>query len=223
MKDLQAIPLQEPTNLWITASIMICLGLICLCKVLYEERFLRFLALPIEPRYFIIKKNEHKLSFLFNTLLFTFNCLVAGIVLNLIARDHFPELLTREFVFFIQVVFGFGVLMLVKYFAEKMLANLFLMENIIEDYLFFKFSHRHYLALAIFPLCIIDVYTHVLGGYAFLIISIAFLIINLLFILKYYRKKGLLIFNNLFYFILYLCALEIAPYFILYKVVTILN
>ncbi|WP_339611602.1 DUF4271 domain-containing protein, partial [uncultured Planktosalinus sp.] len=28
---------------------------------------------------------------------------------------------------------------------------------------------------------------------------------------------------NLFYFILYLSALEIAPYFILYKVVTILN
>ena len=142
--------------------------------------------------------------------------MVAGIVLNLIARDHYPELLTREFIFFIQVVFGFGVLMLVKYVAEKMLANLFLMENIIEDYLFFKFSHRHYLALAIFPLCIIDVYTHLLGGYAFLII-------NLLFILKYYRKKGLLIFNNLFYFILYLCALEIAPYFILFKVVTILN
>ncbi|WP_304138277.1 DUF4271 domain-containing protein [Mesonia mobilis] len=43
---------------------------------------------------------------------------------------------------------------------------------------------------------------------------------NIFSLLLIYRKNQSLITGNWFYFILYLCTLEIAPYFILYKVFT---
>jgi len=46
------------------------------------------------------------------------------------------------------------------------------------------------------------------------------LIINLIGFITSFKMHQKLILNNLFYFILYLCALEIAPYIILYEFIS---
>jgi len=53
-----------------------------------------------------------------------------------------------------------------------------------------------------------------------LIISIGLIIlINSVGLVTTFKNHQKLILNNLFYFILYLCALEIGPYLILYKII----
>jgi len=45
-------------------------------------------------------------------------------------------------------------------------------------------------------------------------------VVNAIALFYSFKTNGKLIITNFFYFILYLCALEISPYIILYKVLT---
>ena len=223
MNDLQAIPIDAVSNTLMTTIIVVCLLLLVIVKSIYAERFALFTLLPLESRFFTIKKNEFQLNYPFNGLLFLFNILVVGLILVIVARDYKPELLERHGIFFTQILVGFSILMLIKYSIEKMIANLFSIDDFIEQYLFHKFSYRHFLAFAIFPICIIAYYTSLINGTAMLIILLIFSLLNIIFVLQFYRKQQAFLLGNFFYFILYLCALEIAPYLILYKVVTMMN
>jgi hypothetical protein len=74
--------------------------------------------------------------------------------------------------------------------------------------------------LALLPINIIMYYTDIVNSYSIISIIIVLLTINVmtyLISLKNYQK---LLFDKLFYFILYICALEIAPYYFMYFVVT---
>ena len=53
-----------------------------------------------------------------------------------------------------------------------------------------------------------------------LLYCITTIVINAIALFYSYKTNGKLIITNFFYFILYLCALEISPYIILYKVFT---
>ena len=223
MNNLQAIPIATTSNTLITSIIVGSLLILVLVKALYPERFALFTLLPIESRFFTVKKAENHLHHPFNALMFLFNTLVAGLVFVLIAQEYKPELLERHGIFFIQVVVAFVILIVTKYSSEKMIANLFSIDNFIEDYLFHKFSFRHFLALLVFPICVLAYYTNFINGTTLLILLVIMSILNVIFVIVYYKKRQGYLIDNFFYFILYLCALEIAPYLILYKVVIMMN
>src|SRR5690554_4050878 len=54
---------------------------------------------------------------------------------------------------------------------------------------------------------------------AMLVFVLAILALNVITLLYSYKKNGILIASNFLYFILYLCALEISPYIILYRLI----
>ena len=105
---------------------------------------------------------------------------------------------------------------LVKYFLEKIIAVCFNMEDFSEQYNLLKVSYRSFLGLILFPIVAILFYNNFNYPYFIWAVVGLFLLFNvILFILllKNYQK----IFSKfLFYFILYLCTFEIAPYVILY-------
>ena len=76
-------------------------------------------------------------------------------------------------------------------------------------------SYRTYLALALLPINGILYYNNVHDTIYFVLIA-AILTINLLTYLIALKNYQNFIAGKLFYFILYLCALEIGPYYFMY-------
>lgn len=223
MNELQALPIHTSNSFWITLVILSCLISLVIVKMAFPERFTMFVALPFEARFFSLKKKEFRISHLFNTVLFIFNTLVISLLCILLLRDFRPDLLQREFISFIQIGLAFALLIVLKYLIEKMVANLYSIDRIIDRYLFYKLSYRYFLSLILFPFCVISYYTDFLNGSSLLTIAIVLAVLNVLFIVKYYLKNANLVTYNLFYFILYLCALEIAPYVILFKALIMMH
>jgi len=104
-----------------------------------------------------------------------------------------------------------------RYLIGLFLAEIFNIKNKFNRIIYDKVSYFNNLILWILPFLILSVYANIYKELSF---KITFFVLIILLILRYIlvlanNKK--LIVNNLFYFILYICALEIAPLAIILK------
>src|SRR5690606_28874261 len=106
-----------------------------------------------------------------------------------------------------------------KLYTEKIIASIFSIDTIIDHYLYQKLSYRNLLSILILFANILLIYTFSESKFIVIFIASVVLLINVAMLLYTFKSSEKIITNNLFYFILYLCALEISPYFILYKAV----
>ena len=119
---------------------------------------------------------------------------------------------------FVQICGGYTIFVLAKLSFEKLLGSLFNMEVLIENYLYQKLTLRNLLAIIVFGGNLVFFYV-VEPTYSILFVfSVVLIILNCFALFYSYKIIGNVIFANFFYFILYLCALEISPYIILYEV-----
>ena len=96
---------------------------------------------------------------------------------------------------------------------EFLIGKLFEIETKIRLFLFLKYSYLHTISITLFIVLIIYVYSY--RNYAILWITLILLAFARAVLLFTNNKK--LIASKLFYFILYICAFEIVPLFILIK------
>lgn len=88
-------------------------------------------------------------------------------------------------------------------------------------YIFQKISYRSFVSLFVLLASVFLVYSLQPSRAILLGIGLIVLLSNVIALIIIYRRNQNLLVANWFYFILYLCALEIAPYIILYKLITI--
>jgi hypothetical protein len=99
---------------------------------------------------------------------------------------------------------------------EKIIATSFNIEEIVEQFNLQKVIFRTYIGLFLVPINIILFYNDVVSRNFMIILIASVLIANTLTYLVSIKNYQNIIFSKLFYFILYLCALEIAPYYFMY-------
>ena len=107
-----------------------------------------------------------------------------------------------------------------KFLIEKIVATIFNIEEFAEQFNLQKVSYRTFIGLILLPINIYLFYNNTPANILIYITIAVILIINLfsyLVSLKIYQN---LLIGKLFYFILYLCALEIAPYYFMYYLIT---
>jgi hypothetical protein len=112
-----------------------------------------------------------------------------------------------------------GVFILIKVLLERLIGSLFTIDNLIDRYLFQKTSYKNFLGLLLIPINVILLFSITPNKTIILSAIILLAAINTIGLLTSYKSNLNLIKRDFFYFILYLCALEIGPYLILYKVV----
>lgn len=124
--------------------------------------------------------------------------------------------------FYLQILFLVTIILLSKYFIEKIIGELFELNELIGRYLFYKQGIFSWLGLFfLFPLGLL-LYFQNIENSTLTLISIGISV--LVYVFKLFSFVGLYQRNILaywFYFILYLCAFEIAPYLIIFKVIKI--
>lgn len=123
----------------------------------------------------------------------------------------------HDFFQYLQMLNAMVFVVLSKYLIEKIVAVCFDLENFAEQFNLIKVSYRNYVSMLLLPIVMILFYNRVIDSKMLPIIAGVILLTNIgLYgiIIKIYQKQ---INRYLYYFILYLCTFEIAPYFILYK------
>ncbi|MBF6641749.1 DUF4271 domain-containing protein [Flavobacterium sp. J49] len=204
---------------WATFLFVFSFALIAITRTAFETRFNDFLKILASDKYIKVYKDTSHLMSGFTVLLFVVQVISFSFFIQL-ALAHFGYVSKNDWILFIRIFTFFGVFVLSKFLIEKIIAATFNIEEFTEQLNLQKVSYRTFIGLLLLPVNIYLFYNDTSSNLLFFCIIGTILIINLysyLISLKIYQN---LLLGKLFYFILYLCALEIAPYYFIYYLIT---
>jgi len=199
---------------WATLLFVFCFAVVAINRSVFEARFAEFIKLGFSDKYTKIYKDTSNLLSWFTISLFVVQVISYSFLLQFVL-GYFGLVKTNG-ITFIQLFTVIAFFILAKFLIEKIIATAFSIEEFSEQFNLHKVNYRAYIGLLLLPINVVLFYniapTRILL-YLVLAIITAATIISYLVSLRIYQK---LILAKLFYFILYLCALEIAPYYFMY-------
>ena len=200
---------------WATALFIFAFVLIAVTKSLFENRFNEFSRLIISDKYIKVYKDSSQMMSLFTVFLFIVQLISFAFFIHLLLYS-FGYILKTDWLTYIQIVTFLSVYILSKYLIEKIIATAFDIEEFGEQFNLQKVSYRTYIAVFLLPINCFLFYYDTISREIILSFAAIVLIINLFTYLLSLKNYQNVLLGKLFYFILYLCALEIAPYYFMY-------
>jgi hypothetical protein len=207
-----------PVPDWITLLVFSGLIFISLAKMAHTTRFNEFVQLVFTNKYFVIHGKGGKLFSSFNLFLFVNQVIAVSIFIFMLLAHSNKEISLQDHIIYIRVFGFYALFVAMKYYLEKLVAHLFSIEKLIDRYLFQKLTYRNLISLLLLVINLVFLYTLKPNTSLFLIVVMGLIILNIAALTYSYKTHEKQIRPNFFYFILYLCALEISPYYILYKI-----
>ena len=201
---------------WATILFIICLIIIAVNKTISSVRFREFIRLAYSDKYTKIYRDSSNLMSGFTISMFVLQ-LLSFSFFTLLLLNQFNKAEKTDLIVYIQIFTFLTVFILSKFLIEKIIATAFKMEEFNEQFNLLKVNYRAYFGLVLLPVNIILFYNSLNSNWFFWILLIALITINIttyLVALKLYQN---LLLRKIFYFILYLCTLEIAPYYFIYN------
>jgi len=212
-KKVQAIERIGNNDNWITILLVILIFTVFLLKAIDSKKLKSYAFNMFYIGSLKGEVDEDKRFFnTFQSVISLFLILVFSLLLYKL-RVYFSPYSPQGFSSFCILSVGVFIYFISKWFLEYLLSLLFKIKATIRHFLVSKFSYLCSASFILFFAIIFVEYSKVSIPFL-LYFSIALILLRgILFFLN--NKK--LIFSELFYFILYLCAFEIAPLFILFK------
>ena len=203
---------------WVTLLLLGCLIIFALVKHFYSRRFDEFAMLPITNKYFLVQGRNTEIQHPFNILLFVAQVISISLLIYLLLKTGETEAVADSKWLYVQICTIYTGFILAKYYIEKIIGVVFSIETVINNYLYQKLTYRNLIAILVFIANLVFFYVARPSQTSLLLFIAAIIVINGFSLFYSYKIHGNIILRNFFYFILYLCALEISPYLILYKV-----
>lgn len=196
---------------WITIILGCSVLFLVIAKQLFYSRFTNFMILPFNNKYIFMYNKKEKLLHWFTILLSIFQILNFALFIYLLS-DIFPSRNSGQVPYLFYSIIGF----LLIFFISKVLLQLangliFNISDVISEYLFKKISYLNYSGLVMFMANIFLTYVLKDSKAVVYVSGFLILLINTIGLVLVLRNHQKLIANNFFYFILYLCTLEITP------------
>lgn len=212
---MEALERSINSNDWITVVFLLSLLCLVFAKSMFEGRFLSFIILPFNNKYIFLYNKKGRLLHGFHLVQSLFLLLNLSLFL-LLAFPAFPEAPPMSNAALLLLTIG-GLLafFLVKLGLQLLVGLLFDIESLIAGLIYKKMTYLNYSSLVMFGANLILAYVYPASKPVVFISLFLILLINLIGwagILKIHQK---LIGSYFFYFILYLCALEMAPFLII--------
>jgi hypothetical protein len=133
-----------------------------------------------------------------------------------LSLSYFGYASKTDWILYLQIITFLIYFVLSKFLIEKIIATAFDIDEFIEHFNLQKVIYRTYMGLFILPInVILFYYDNISRSVPLLIIGIMLTVNTFVYFVSVKNHQNL-IFSKLFYFILYLCALEIAPYYFMY-------
>ncbi len=200
---------------WATILFLVSFATIALTKSIFENRFSDFINLIFSDKYTKVYRDSIHLKSGFTISLFFVQIISMAFFIQL-TMSHFGYASKTDWIQFIQITTFLVLFILSKFLIEKIIATSFNMDEFVDQFNLQKVAYRNYIGLFLLPINAIIFYNDSISGNILLLITGFLLIINILTYIVSIKNYQNLIFSKLFYFILYLCALEIAPYYFMY-------
>jgi len=200
---------------WVTVIIFGSLLLIVIAKSTFYNRFLNFIILPFNNKYIFMYNKKDKLINWFHIFFTLFQIVNFALFLFLSWKALFESDEDQNLYFF-PVILGAVLLFLVlKVFLQ--LTNGFISKSNreISELIFKKISYLNYSGIIMFLANVVLSYVLKDSKPVVFITFLLILLINTIGWITLLRNHQKFITHNFFYFILYLCALEIAPWVII--------
>ena len=200
---------------WMTILLISSLVFLVLAKRLFYHRFLNFIILPFNNKYIFMYNKKEKLVNWFHVF-FTFFQTINFALFVYLSRKLLIASPNDEYPFMFPVILG-CILFFILIKMGLQLGNGFIFgsNKTISELIFKKLSYLNYSGLVMFIANLLVVYVvknSIVIVYASVFIILLINIIGWVTVLRNHQK---FITNYFFYFILYLCALEISPFIII--------
>ena len=200
---------------WISIILVFLFAIIAVLKIIDGDK-LKGYVFALFNKGFIEDEVEENTSFFsfFYSLLFIFSSTVLALVTSLLVAE------TNKNIFFSLSFFFFILGIIWSYFAVKSLfeigvIRLFFIKKEVRFYVVSKFGYLY--SISFFLIILFVLFRFGPLNFSFFIAATLGLFF-LKFVFQVVNNKNL-VFGKLFYFILYLCAFEIAPLIIMFKLV----
>ncbi|MDC1503911.1 DUF4271 domain-containing protein [Winogradskyella sp.] len=207
------------THNWFTIFSVLSLGLIVAAKYVNALRFNDFLLVISNPKYLKIYSRDQKFIDLFDSFLFI-NLALSLSIFIYFGYNTYVTPINFELFEFLKLLFAVSTLIIIKTLLERLIGSLFEIDNLIDDYLFQKTAFKNYSGILLLITNLILLYTNTNINVVIVVSFSAVLLVNIIGFFTSFKNYQKLLIPNLFYFLLYLCALEIGPYILLYKAIT---
>ena len=198
---------------WFTIFTIIGLFAIVAAKFLFTLRFNDFLYVIGNSKYLKIYSKDQKFIDQFDSFLFI-NLALSFSIFIYFAYSTFISSVPFELISFLKLLFAVSTIIIIKTLFERLIGSLFEIDSLIDDYLFQKTTFKNYSGFVFLVANLFLIYTNIPPEVVIISAFSVVCIINLIGFLTSFKNYQKLINPNFFYFLLYLCALEIAPYII---------
>lgn len=202
-------------NDWITITLLTCILILAIAKWFSSIQLSDLLSSYFKDRFIKVSRSNGEGA----SLLIVTSQIIYGVNLSLFFYLFYQSRIASqpELINFVLSLTFITTFLLGKHYLSKLIANLCNFEEIVQVIDHHRNIYRAIFAFGLLLINAIVVYAFHMEQIPFLI---AFIIISLFLfcynVILIYTYRGLLLSAH-FYFILYLCALEIAPYLLLYK------
>ncbi len=196
---------------WITIVITMSLVFITITKGLFYSRFLNFIILPFNNKYVFMYNKKDILLNWFNIFLTIFQLMNFALFLyyskTILSASEKTDHIALYF-FFLGFLFLF---LLIKILLQLGNGFVFNANKTVTELIFKKISYLNHSSIVMFVANIVLSYAVKDSKIVFFLSLFLILLINVAGWATALRNHQKFIMSNFFYFILYLCALEIAP------------
>jgi hypothetical protein len=210
---LQALEKIVINTNWVSFILVFLFAIIAILKIIDAEK-LKGYAFAVFNKSFLEDEVEEDTSFFssFYSLLFLFSCTVLALVISLLISERNEDFSFSFsfFLFVLGIIFSYFTL---KSILELLIVRLFLIKKQVRFYIVSKFGYLYSISFFLLVLFVLFQFGPLNFSF-FITIASGFFFLN--FVFHVFNNKKL-VFSKLFYYILYLCAFEISPLIIMFK------
>jgi hypothetical protein len=210
---LQALEKIVINTNWVSFILVFLFAIVAILKIIDAEK-LKGYVFAMFHKSFLEDEVQENTSFFssFYSLLFLFSCTVLALIMSLLISER-NEDFSFSFSFFLLVlgiIFSYFIL---KSILELLMVKLFLINKQVRFYVVSKFGYLYSISFFLLVLFVLFQFGPLNFSF-FITIASGFFFLN--FVFHVFNNKKL-VFSKLFYYILYLCAFEISPLIIIFK------
>lgn len=205
---------------WLTIVFLVILLLIAIIKNNFSEQLSSLFSLLYSDKYYSdFGKVKPLIWNNFNILFFLIFILVSAVMIYYSLNAYVNDSFRFDLGYFLKILAGVLIYLVLRYTFEVILSSLF---EIFEEYRFFSFVKLSNLFLiSVYLLPVLLFITYVNSSQYVIFIGAALIFLALVILFRYIKalQYDRINFSNIFYLFLYLCALEIAPIILIYKLI----
>lgn len=200
---------------WIIYIILTCIVLLAILRARFPYRFQSFLQLTYQSNFIKQYNRSVDQRHLFTFLSTFFNLISTSLFLFICAQQFLPTYEIEGIGWYIRIATLYSIFVLGKLWIEQIVGVITKRQNEISNYAYEKLIYRNLLSVFILICNILLLYTIPKTQMSLTIVGVTILFLNLIGLLSIHKRNSSQLFGRYFYFILYLCALEIGPYILI--------